>query len=528
MAGMKKDKDPTVIKVSDEELNDLKKNLESNNLNESQKKIILAVLEAYYWLAKMYEAKKLSLKKLKRLFGFKSEKQIPEDKKKPKDDSKKDDGSKGPPKGRGGHPKGSGKNGRDNLSGAKKVFHKLNEFEKGDKCPECQIGKLYPVAPGIHIQFIGQSPLQGTIHETEKLRCNACGKYFEAELPEEAKEKYHPSADVAIAIQKYALGLPFYRTGKWQNDMGIPLPPSTQWERCESLANSVYPVFQKLMDEAAEGELFHGDDTKNRILDVQKGIRENNEKRTGIYTTGIISKLGKRVINLFFTGRRYCGENLDILLRERKCETKAILMSDALSMNLPKEAKVLWANCLTHSRRYFWDYLDKYPKMVSYVLFLFRKVYKNDEKTKNMSDEDRLIYHQKYSGPVLQKLRRWGLKNLYLKKIEPNEELGDAFQYYFKHFKELTLFLRIPGVPIDNTILERMLKTPILSRKNCYFYKSQFGAFVGDMMMSLIETCKAAGKNPQQYLLALHENKSWVKDSPDQWLPWNFEANLSV
>ena len=47
----------------------------------------------------------------------------------------------------------------------------------------------------------------------------------------------------------------------------------------------------------------------------------------------------------------------------------------------------------------------------------------------------------------MEKLRRWGLKNLYLKKIEPNEELGKGLKYFFKHYPELTLYLRVPGVP---------------------------------------------------------------------------------
>ncbi|MBT4936799.1 IS66 family transposase [Candidatus Peregrinibacteria bacterium] len=522
---MKKENDPKIIKLSDEDLKNLQSDLEKNNLNDSQRKILLSLLEIYCWLAKMYEMKKLSLKKLKRLFSFKTEKLDPKQKNEKDKEDKTD--KKDPPKSPGGRPKGSGRKGKDDLSGAKKVFHKLDELKKGDLCPDCLIGKVYPVMPGTHIQFTGQAPLEATVHETEKLRCNACGKYFEASLPEECKDKYHPSADVAIAIQKYALGLPFYRMGKWQGNLGIPIAPSSQWDRCEVLANSVFPVYEKMVEEAADGDLFHGDDTRNKILDVQKYIRENNEKRVGVYTTGIISKTGKKIINLFFTGRQYCGENMNDILKKRKKETSAIFMSDALAMNLPKEAKLFWANCLTHCRRNFWDYRDNYPKMVPYVLSLFSKIYKNEIKTEKMLPQERLSYHQKHSGPIIEKIRRWGIKKLYLKKIEPNEELGGALKYFFKHFKELTLFLRVPGVPLDNNIVERLLKTPILNRKNSYFYKTQFGALVGDVMMSLIETCKSSGINPQKYLLSLHEHREWVKAGPEKWLPWNFEANLS-
>lgn len=524
-----KDKKPDVIKVSDKELNKLVKNLQLSNLKESEKKILLTILETYHWISQMYRAKKLSLNKLKRLFSFKTEKSNEDNKEKSKDD----DDKSSPPDLKGGHGekgKGHGRNGKKDLKGAKKVFYKLEDLSTGDKCPSCLMGKVYSVTPGTHIQFTGENPIQATIHETEKLRCNTCGNYFEAELPEEFKKKYDPSADVAITIQKYALGMAFYRSGKWQNDLGVPLPASTAWERCEALMNSVYPVFDELVKYAANGDLFHGDDTRNKILDLQKEIRLKKEKRVGIYTTGIISKIDDKVINLFFTGREYCGENMKKLLLLRTKESQAIFMSDALAMNLPRGIKVFWAKCLTHARRNFWDYRDEYPGMVGYVLKEFAKIYRADFNAKklNLTGEERLKYHKKHSEKILNKLRRWGLKKLYLKKVEPNEELGGAFKYLFKHFKELTLFLRMPGVPLDNNIVERLLKTPILNRKNSYFYKSEFGALVGDVMMSLIETCKASRINPRNYLLALHQNKSLVKSEPQNWLPWNFKLNISV
>ena len=65
-------------------------------------------------------------------------------------------------------------------------------------------------------QFVGNPPIQATIHETQKLRCNACLTYFEASLDKELKQRYHPSSDVSIALQHYSLGLPFYRLGQWQ------------------------------------------------------------------------------------------------------------------------------------------------------------------------------------------------------------------------------------------------------------------------------------------------------------------------
>ena len=464
------------------------------------------------------------------MFGFKSEKQESEKKNANKDS--KSDSSTAPS----GAPtdkdkkqdKGHGRRGKDDFPGAKKETHELDGLKPGHPCPECPLGKLYPVKPGSYIHFTGSAPLDVTIHETEKLRCNGCGQYFEADLDDELKQKYDPSADVAIAVQKYALGLPFYRMGSWQKYLGIPLSASTQWERCEVLVNSIHVVYKVLLELASNGRLFGGDDTGGRILDVEKQERGKGKNKRSVWTTGIMSKTEEGLIALLFTSIKHCGQNMAALLKERRNESMAIFMSDALSRNLPKEVRLLWANCNVHARRNFWDYRNDFPRHVKYVLFLFGKIYKNERtcKDREYNDEERMLYHQKHSSKIMKKLRRWSILQVCRGKVEPNGELGGALKYFLKHYEKLTLFLRVPGVPLDNNAVEALLKVPILNRKNAYFYKTQFGALVGDILMSLIETCKRANKSPFHYLLSLHKNKDMVKIAPEKWLPWNYEQAL--
>ena len=64
----------------------------------------------------------------------------------------------------------------------------------------------------------------------------------------------------------------------------------------------------------------------------------------------------------------------------------------------------------------------------------------------------------------------------------------------------LTLFLRVTGAPLDSSIVERALKKGILHRNNSLFYKTQRGARVGDLFMSLIYTCQLSHVNPFDYL----------------------------
>jgi transposase len=324
---VKKKERPEVINISEEQIKNLQKNIEESNLNSEQKNLLIKLLSAYFWLAGLFRLKKLTLNKLKRLFSFSTEKGPAVGKDKEKDNTKDDEDDSAPKKGKGSGnnggpqngstPKGHGRHGKEDYSGANKMSHSHESLTRGDLCPACEVGKVYPLDPGVFIQFVGQSPIQCTVHELEKLRCNACGDVFTAGLPEGVeKRKYDYSADVAITMQKYGLGIPFYRQEQWQKYMKVPLPASTQWERVEHLGDSVYPVFDKLIEMAAESGTSYLDDTGARILDLKKEIQGTD--RTGIYTTGIVSKLKDFTIHLFFTGNKHAGENVERLLEKRK------------------------------------------------------------------------------------------------------------------------------------------------------------------------------------------------------------------
>jgi hypothetical protein len=110
------------------------------------------------------------------------------------------------------------------------------------------------------------------------LRCNLCGQIFTAPLPEAAGEtKYDETANAIIPLLKYGSGMPFYRLEKLQQDLGIPLSASTQWDQVEGLADQIHPVFRELIRQAAQGEVLYNDDTTMKILAL---IKDNRQKKS--------------------------------------------------------------------------------------------------------------------------------------------------------------------------------------------------------------------------------------------------------
>jgi hypothetical protein len=249
-----------------------------------------------------------------------------------------------------------------------------------------------------------------------------------------------------------------------------------------------------------------------------------------VFTSGIVSVLDGRQIALFFTGHRHAGENLTTVLKQRASELgRPIQMCDALARNMPKELETIVANCMAHGRRRFVEVAPNFPDECLHVLEILKDVYKNDAQAKRqeMSDEQRLHWHQAQSGQKMAELESWLTEQIEQRKVEPNSGLGEAIAYMLKHWNKLTLFLRQPGAPLDNNVCERAIKRAILHRKNAYFYKTQNGARVGDLFMSLIHTCELNDVNPFDYLTQLQKHAEAIALCPADWMPWNYKQALA-
>ncbi len=256
---------------------------------------------------------------------------------------------------------------------------------------------------------------------------------------------------------------------------------------------------------------------------------EKPPARTGVFTSAIVSQVQGHTIALFATGPRHAGENLERLLALREeGREQAIQMCDALSRNVPKSFQTLLGNCLAHGRRRFVDVVASFPEECRRVLLTLREVYRHDDHCheQGLSPPERLAYHQQHSGPLLQELRAWMEAQLDERLVEPNSGLGEAIRYMLKNWQALTLFLRVPGAPLDNNICERALKKAIRHRRNSLFFKTEHGAAVGDLFMSLIHTCQLGGVNPFDYLVQLQRHAAELRKNPAAWMPWNYQGNL--
>lgn len=64
----------------------------------------------------------------------------------------------------------------------------------------------------------------------------------------------------------------------------------------------------------------------------------------------------------------------------------------------------------------------------------------------------------------------------------------------------LTHFLNDPKIPLDNNVVERILRNPVKGRDNYLGYRTINGADVAMFFYSVIESCKRLKINPRKYL----------------------------
>lgn len=149
--------------------------------------------------------------------------------------------------------KGHGRHGAVAFTGAKRVDIAHATLHSGDSCPACREGRVYrQKEPATLVRIVGQAPLAATVFAMERLRCNACLQLFTAEKPEGVgPEKFDATSVTSIALLKYGTGMPFHRLGRLEKQLGIPLPPATQWELMAAGAKVIGPVLDELIRQAA-------------------------------------------------------------------------------------------------------------------------------------------------------------------------------------------------------------------------------------------------------------------------------------
>ena len=113
------------------------------------------------------------------------------------------------------------------------------------------------------------------------------------------------------------------------------------------------------------------------------------------------------------------------------------------------------------------------------------------EKTraKDLTWQDRQALRQRESTVVLDAIWRW-LETAPLRDVLPKSDFADALRYIRNHWKELNVYVHDGRIPIDNNLVEQLMKQVAMGRKAWLFVCGVAGGEQSAMMMTLVSSAR--------------------------------------
>lgn len=389
------------------------------------------------------------------------------------------------------------------------------------KIGEDIVEKLEIMPPEVHV-------LQ---HVTLKYKCPCCENNFHAAKREPdpiPKSFASPSLLAYIATAKFVDGLPLYRQERIFDRFGIDLNRTTMARWMIKMGNLAGPLSRLLLDDLLESPVIHMDETEVQVI-----CEEGRPAQARSYMWCIGRQTDKPIIvfNYEPSRSRAAAFNLvDSYTGTIVCDGYKVYDSLAILLNCTI------AGCFAHMRRKFWQ-AEKIARkeaksgtviMATKALVFIKKIYAIEADIKAKPPDEILKVRQELTAPLLDALFVW-LKNAE-PLVLPSSPTGKAVSYALNQWQKLTHFIKDGLVAIDNNFIESHIRPFVIGRNSWMFSYTPKGADASAVLYSLVETAKANGIDPHDYLclifkeLPLRATESQLQEL----LPYNARNHFTL
>jgi len=406
-------------------------------------------------------------------------------------------------------------------------------LDPGERCPECG-GPLRLVGEDV-TEILDFIAAKLKVVETARLKksCRCCEKMVQVPAPTRPIRRGMPGPNLLawILVSKFDDHLPLYRQREILARHGADIPRATLIDWCGQAVATLRPLSALIKSEIMSGDRLHADDTPIKVLDPAqrrngkpRGIKEG---RIWVYVRDDRPWGGgdpPGAAYWFSPDRK--GEHPQSHL----AEFKGILQADAyagfLELYKPDAAGVVLvreAACWAHLRRDFHDvWKTTGSPIAKEALDRIGALYDIERKITGRSAEERLAVRQKESRPRVDVFHAWYVDQL--ARLPGKGDLAKAMRYALNRWDAFTLFLEDGRVAIDNNVAERAIRPIAIGRKNYLFAGSDAGGEIIADAMTVIETAKFSGLDPQAYLAdVLARINDHLITRLGELLPWNWK-----
>jgi len=316
-----------------------------------------------------------------------------------------------------------------------------------------------------------------------------------------------------IIVSKFEDALPFYRQEKILRRMGIDLPRSTLCNWAVKVADKIEPIMSLLHDEIRSGPLINIDETPVQVL--KEPDRSNTSKSyMWVYRGG---DPDHPVLIYQYHPTRSGQVPLSFLKEYRGyVQTDGYSGYDALGQKDGIELLGCWA----HARRKFAEVINarsgkKKKGVADKAMNVIGSLYHIEKQARENNLGPDAVYRlrQEKAKPILEKFHNW----LLLKSdiTPPQGLLGKAINYTLKYWDRLIRYIDDGRLRPDNNLAENAIRPFVIGRKNWLFSGSPNGAKASSALYSLVETAKANGLKPYEYLRYLLEKLPYAETTED-------------
>ena len=333
-------------------------------------------------------------------------------------------------------------------------------------------------------------------------------KFHSAPVHEELIWKSYASNKLLsqIEVRKYMDHMPFNRQiGQMKRD-GLILARTTINDWHVAVCDTLVPLYRLQGHYVMRGLHLAADGSPMPMVDnekhktVKKYIIEYRNIDTGI--------------PIFLTAvEKGNGRGKEVIQAQLANWSGLALMCDAYPGYdwIKKTGRVL-CRCSAHARREHERALKEAPKASMPGMLLFQEIYGVEEiiRHENASGSRITELRNELARPLWETLHLWCMNEIL--NHDKHSQMYKALNYVIRHFEELTAYLDIPEMPLDNNATEREIRAMVMGKKAYLFCQTDEACERAAMMYSFFGACKVKGKNPERWLAYVLDHIGNTKD----------------
>lgn len=337
--------------------------------------------------------------------------------------------------------------------------------------------------------------------------------------------KYGISVWVSVLLDKFLYGRPSNRLLQDFSHHGFHMPAGTLAGGLKAIAGLFKSLDQALLDKLRTEPHWHADETRWSVFVVIQG-KSGHRWYLWVYHC-------KSVVHFKLAPSRAT----EVIEDELSGVIKGIISCDRYSA-YKRFARlnpgIILAFCWAHQRRDFLELANAYPDLATWALVWVDAIgelfHLNKVRLKALAASPRCEADCAASQLALEQAvqRMVEMRT----KDQQDQWLAEPCVKVLKsmaaHWDGLTVFVKHPDIPMDNSLAERTIRGPVVGRSNFHGSGSEWSGTLAATMYSLFATLKLWGINPRlwltTYLQACADNANKAPTDLSAFLPWTMDA----